>query len=193
MAIRAVIFDCFEVLVLSGPATLRADFPAVADELRDLFVRGDYGFINREEYLAEIERLTGLSEAEYLEKYWNNKQRNEPAFALADELRAQGFLVGMLSNISERAMNSYVPEAERTQRFDATILSSEVHLQKPDPAIFALMAERLDVAPDECIMVDDILENVDGAERAGMHGVVFADTASAREHIMHIIAEQGSA
>lgn len=193
MAIRAIIFDCFEVLVQSAPASLRADFPQVADELRDVFVRGDYGFITREEYIAEIMRLTGLSEADYLARYWNNKLRNEPAFQLVDELRSQGFRVAMLSNISRRAMDTYVTAEEREQRFDAVVLSSEVQLQKPDPAIFTLMAERLDVQPGECIMVDDILENIDGAERAGMHGVVYADVSSAREHIMRIVAEQGGA
>jgi putative hydrolase of the HAD superfamily/hydrolase len=44
---------------------------------------------------------------------------------------------------------------------------------KPNPEIFELMAERLGVQPNECLMIDDIAANIAGAEAVGMEGVIF--------------------
>ena len=48
-------------------------------------------------------------------------------------------------------------------------------MAKPDPAIYRLAAERLGVKPEECVFVDDLLENVEAAESIGMKGIVFKD------------------
>ena len=56
--------------------------------------------------------------------------------------------------------------------FDAIVRSDEVGLRKPDPAIYLLTAERLEVRPAECVFVDDLLQNVEGARGVGMHAFV---------------------
>jgi len=56
--------------------------------------------------------------------------------------------------------------------FDAIVRSDEVGLRKPDPAIYLLAAERLQVRPAECVFVDDLLQNVEGARAVGMHAFV---------------------
>ena len=52
------------------------------------------------------------------------------------------------------------------------MISAEVHLHKPQPEIYRLAAERLEVAPKECIFVDDLRENCEGAEAVGMTAVL---------------------
>jgi putative hydrolase of the HAD superfamily len=56
--------------------------------------------------------------------------------------------------------------------FDAVVISAEVGLRKPDPEIYLLAAERIGVPPAECVFVDDLLHNVDGARAVGMEGIV---------------------
>ena len=51
------------------------------------------------------------------------------------------------------------------------MISAEVHLHKPQPEIYRLAAERLEVAPEECVFVDDLRENCEGAEAVGMTAV----------------------
>lgn len=46
--------------------------------------------------------------------------------------------------------------------------SGALKLAKPDPAVFAAMAARLGVAPEEGFFVDDLAENIGGAREAGM-------------------------
>jgi len=59
--------------------------------------------------------------------------------------------------------------------FDVYVNSACVGLRKPDPAIFYLTLERLDVAPHQAILVDDSLRNVDAARELGIHTVQFVD------------------
>jgi putative hydrolase of the HAD superfamily len=55
--------------------------------------------------------------------------------------------------------------------FDAVVISGEVGLRKPEPAIYRLAAKRLGARPQECVFVDDLAHNVHGAVAAGMVGV----------------------
>jgi epoxide hydrolase-like predicted phosphatase len=56
--------------------------------------------------------------------------------------------------------------------FDAVVISGEVGLNKPEPEIFRLGAERLGVPPEECVFVDDLRENCEGAEAVGMTAIL---------------------
>jgi len=57
--------------------------------------------------------------------------------------------------------------------FDVTIVSGQVGMMKPDPAIYGLALERLGVAPHQAVFVDDMPENVEGAKTVGMHAIRF--------------------
>ena len=61
--------------------------------------------------------------------------------------------------------------------FDATVISGDVGLHKPEPEIYELGAERIGVPPAACIFVDDLRENVAGAEAVGMTAVLHRDPA----------------
>ncbi|WP_340691714.1 HAD-IA family hydrolase [Hyphomonas sp.] len=52
--------------------------------------------------------------------------------------------------------------------FDHVIESSKLGIRKPDPRIYALMCEALDVAPEECVYLDDLGINLLPARQMGM-------------------------
>src|SRR3990170_57435 len=60
--------------------------------------------------------------------------------------------------------------------FDQIVISAEEGLLKPDPRIYHLALDRLDVAPQQAVFVDDFAENVAGAQEAGMRAIQFRDT-----------------
>jgi putative hydrolase of the HAD superfamily len=62
-------------------------------------------------------------------------------------------------------------------RVDHVILSGDVGVRKPSRRIYQLAAERAGVAPEACVMVDDLPHNLVGAERVGMTGVHHTDAA----------------
>jgi HAD superfamily hydrolase (TIGR01509 family) len=57
------------------------------------------------------------------------------------------------------------------------VYSHEVGLGRPDPAVYALTAARLGVAPGEIVFLDDVAANVEAARAAGWHAVPHEETA----------------
>jgi putative hydrolase of the HAD superfamily len=85
--------------------------------------------------------------------------------------RSTGVRTGLLSN-------SWGLDYERDgwdTLFDAVVISGEVGLRKPDPAIYALAAQRLGLSPEQIVFVDDLRPNVRAAAAAGMVGVQHVD------------------
>jgi putative hydrolase of the HAD superfamily len=96
----------------------------------------------------------------------------QPDEAMVDALRrarAQGVRTGLISNSmgAGRYDRSTFPEL-----FDGVVISGDVGMHKPQPEIFVLGAERAGVAPEECVFVDDLRENCEGAEAVGMTSVL---------------------
>jgi epoxide hydrolase-like predicted phosphatase len=104
----------------------------------------------------------------------------EPDAAMIDGLRAirrDGVPMGLLSN-SVGAASIYDREL-MAELFDAVVISSEVGLRKPDPAIYELAAERLGLPPSACVYLDDIGGNLKPARALGMATVLHRGDAAA--------------
>jgi putative hydrolase of the HAD superfamily len=83
--------------------------------------------------------------------------------------RAQGVRTGLISNSmgAGRYDRSTFPEL-----FDGVVISGDEGMHKPEPAIYKLGCERVGLPPDDCVFVDDLRENCDGAEAVGMTAVL---------------------
>ncbi|MEV4728403.1 HAD-IA family hydrolase [Saccharopolyspora sp. NPDC049426] len=91
---------------------------------------------------------------------------DEPGMAaVARAVRGAGVRTAVVSN-ADRLADPALPDA-----FDAVVLSGVVGFAKPDAEIYRLAARRLGLEPGECVFVDDLRRNVDGAVTAGMVGV----------------------
>ncbi len=88
--------------------------------------------------------------------------------------RAAGIRTGLLSN----SWGLDYPREGWDELFDVVVISGEVGLRKPDPAIYLLAADRLRLRPAEVAFVDDLAPNVRGAVAAGMVGVQHTDVAA---------------
>ncbi|MEU5577097.1 HAD family phosphatase [Streptomyces huasconensis] len=64
--------------------------------------------------------------------------------------------------------------------FDAVVSSADLGVTKPDRRIYEVAAERAGVAPDRCLFVDDLEENVTAAEALGMTGLLYREPADLR-------------
>jgi epoxide hydrolase-like predicted phosphatase len=81
--------------------------------------------------------------------------------------REAGVPTGLISNSWGLGIYDRAP----MDIFDATVISGDVGLHKPQPEIYLLACERLRTEPRRCVFVDDLAENVAGAEAVGMTGV----------------------
>jgi epoxide hydrolase-like predicted phosphatase len=106
--------------------------------------------------------------------------RPEPAMlALARHLREQGLAVGVLSNSWG---NSY-PRQLLDSLFDPVVISGEVGLRKPLPAIYELTCQRLGLPASQVLFVDDAEPNVAGARAVGLPAIRHTDPVTTRAAI----------
>ena len=87
-------------------------------------------------------------------------------------VRSAGIRTGLISNTW-----GVRPPEDTDGLFDDIVLSGLVGMRKPEPGIYRLAAERLGVGVAECVFVDDLPVNVDGARAVGMTGVLYRDPA----------------
>jgi 2-haloacid dehalogenase len=100
---------------------------------------------------------------------------------LVVDLDAAGVPLYAITNFSHEFWPPFrAREAALFDRFRDIVVSGEVKLIKPDPAIYALALERFGFAPGEALFVDDRQDNVEAGERAGFVGHRFTDAATLR-------------
>lgn len=169
--IRGIIFDCFGVLYGGSLSLLESLAPeGRRDEVTDVNSQKDYGFISYEEYLEQVGEIIGKTPQE-IEAIMRMKHvRNSELVDFIASLRGT-CKVAMLSNIGDTMIEQLFPANELDRLFDVVVLSHNEGVAKPNPIIFELTAERLGLKPEECVMIDDIPSNCEGAQIAGMQSI----------------------
>ncbi|MCH8930255.1 MAG: HAD-IA family hydrolase, partial [Proteobacteria bacterium] len=79
----------------------------------------------------------------------------------------QIYRIAMLSNAPSDARNSIIEKWHMDDAFDLIIISADVGLMKPDPAIYELTLEQLGFEPHETAFIDDFSENIKAARQLG--------------------------
>lgn len=102
---------------------------------------------------------------------------------LVEALDAARVPLFAITNFSAEFWPRFRATAPVFDRFRDILVSGEVGLVKPDPAIYALAIERFGVVAADCVFIDDRAENVAGAVAAGMTGIVFTDAADTRARL----------
>lgn len=81
--------------------------------------------------------------------------------------------------------------AEIMTNFDHVIESSKLGIRKPDPRIYALMCEALDVDPARCIYLDDLGINLKPARAMGMHTIKVLNEAQLLQDLREATGFEG--
>lgn len=103
--------------------------------------------------------------------------------ALMHSLKNQGHRLLGLSNWSAKVFSVMQKFPEPFSLLDGSLISHEVHLLKPDPAIYRTFCQRFGVSPADCLFIDDKPQNIEGARQAGMQGIVFTSTQQLRRDL----------
>ncbi len=185
--IKAIIIDCFGVLYIDAKASLFEIFPEHEGELRDLRRQADYGYISREDFLESVAQLTHTDKNEIRRHILDEHVLNRRLIEYLTKELKPSYKVGLLSNIGRGWIENFFTRNQLHDFFDAVVLSGDEGVAKPHPQIYELMAERLDVEMHECVMIDDLPENIAGADAAGMKGIVYGTVHDTKQELTKLL------
>ncbi len=198
MAIRAVVFDFGGVLIRTEDYRGREKWearlglpPRGAEKLvfaSEVSVQAQLGQADEAAVWRHVADTLGLGPAEleqFRADFWSGERLDEDLLRFLGDLRPR-YRTAILSNAWPNARRLF-------ERFgldrvtNLMVISAEEGVAKPDPRIYQILLERLAVAPEEVVFVDDMPENVAAARTLGMHGVHFRTpeqaVAAVREHL----------
>jgi epoxide hydrolase-like predicted phosphatase len=135
-----------------------------------LLRRLERGELSAEEFSRQFAPLLGVSPDNLVERLFGGIGPDDAMLGAVRRSRAAGIKTGLISNSWGDGL-AYDP-ALLDELFDAVVISGDVGMHKPEPEIFHLGAERIGVAPEDCVFVDDLRENCAGAEAVGMKAIL---------------------
>lgn len=176
--IKAVIFDCFGVLTTDGWKQIREEYfsqdEAKMQHSRDIDRAVNAGMMYYDDFITEICRMTGLSDPEVRSRMGSSAPNRLLFDFIRDSLK-DTYKIGMLSNAAANWLDELF-EPWQVALFDETVLSYEAGTTKPDPAIYTMMTNKLSVAPEECIFIDDSEWYCTAADELGFTSIHHQDT-----------------
>jgi putative hydrolase of the HAD superfamily len=177
-------FEQFAEL-LGAPRGLILELLSHDTAARELLVEHECGRIDAEAFdrgfadrlqahgvVAQPERLSARMQA--------GLRRDDDTVRLIEELRAGGVPIALVSNAFGRDCYAGF---DLDALADVVVISSEVGVRKPSRRIYAIACQRLGVDPLQAVMVDDLRQNLDGAARLGIAGVLHANAADTRTQL----------
>lgn len=201
MSIKAVFFDL-------GGVILRTEYQAPRQHLAESFgmdyddidkvvfgggpngsaARASVGEITEEEHWRNVMKILKLPDSEY--------ERVRDEFFAGDviDLEIVDFLrsikpkykVGLISN-AWSGLRDYIVREKFDDAFHHMVISAEVGVAKPDPKIYQIALEQLQVRANEAVFVDDVYENIEACEKTGMKGIHFKSPESALQQLKQMI------
>ena len=127
------------------------------------------GELADEDFEERFGRLVGVADHQGLiARMFADLRPEESMIETVRQARAAGVRTGLITNSWGMGIYDRAP----TDLFDAQVISGEVGLHKPQPEIYHLACERLEVEPGDAVFVDDLRENCEGAEAVGMTAIL---------------------
>ena len=112
----------------------------------------------------------------------------EEVFALLRRLHERGIRTSLLSNTEVPAMQFFLELGY--DGFDALTFSCAEGVFKPQKQIYERAARKLRTAPGQCVLIDDRLDFVEGARKAGMKGIVYENLLQTEQELARLSPER---
>lgn len=179
MVIKAIIFDCFGVLVGKGfnyNYSLAGGDPIADREFIDnILGQANLGLINDQDFRNAMADRLGISLGAWRAAVIKSDLADELLLDyIKDELRPK-YKTAILSNANKGVIERKIGQERLSTCFDQVIVSADVGLVKPNPEIYYLTLRRLGVRAEECIFVDDRQIFLDVAAALGMQPILYRD------------------
>ena len=201
MSIKAVFFDL-------GGVILRTEYQAPRQHLAESFgmdyeeierivfgfgtnvsaAQATVGQITEDEHWANVMRM--------LKHPYHDYERVRDEFFAGDVIDLEivkflrsikpKYMTGLISN-AWSGLRNYIVRERFDDAFHKMIISAEVGVAKPNPKIYQIALEQLQVKAEEAVFVDDVITNIKACERLGMKGIHFKDSRLAIQQLKKML------
>jgi putative hydrolase of the HAD superfamily len=169
--VKGIIFDMVGPLLQKKPGYVFDEVIETAEKMRSLFPN-DKEFVQA---LGKNEITKGYSKEEIAEKIVSKYQKIPGIWSeLLPKLKGS-YSLGVINNGTAITIPYFKKENNFDEFFSIFINSSEVGIEKPDSRIYLMALGQMRLKPEETIFIDDTEENVFGAEKIGMRGILFTN------------------
>jgi epoxide hydrolase-like predicted phosphatase len=182
------LFDSFGAFCTAeglAPETLGQRFREDATA-RELLIGLETGQIEEEEFEPGLAKVLGVPSQNLIDRLFAGSGPEETMLDAVLAARAAGVRTGLISN--SWGTRRY-DRAELARLFDGVVISGEEGMRKPTPAMYSLGAERIGLAPERCVYVDDLPFNLPPAVDLGMatvHHVEPEQTVAELERLLGV-------
>lgn len=189
--IKAIIFDFFGVIVGDGfEATYRS---AGGDPVKDkLFVQQlldevNRGNISTDDFRRRICEQLNITTEAYAQAITKAELVNHELLNYIKNLRRH-YKTAILSNVNKGGIEKRIKREVLNEYFDDILVSGEVGYIKPEPEIYKLAAQRLEVDVADCVFIDDREPYVRAAIDVGMAAIYYKNFVEMRAELEKILA-----
>lgn len=133
--------------------------------------------VTAEEIAPLVDELNGWDA-----RMWTTQ--NLEMLAWQAELKRRGILTAILSNMGDSVHENMKREFDWLPRFDVLAWSYQLHMAKPDPAIYLHVLEKLGTRPEETLFLDDRLINIEAARKLGIQAIQIFSVERLREDLI---------
>jgi epoxide hydrolase-like predicted phosphatase len=183
--IRAVISDLGKVVLWFDNSVFYRKMTAwsllSADEIRELVHKSlefvelfDLGRLTPREFYERVIAKLGAKVGydDFMAAYVDVFSINQPVLEIMKRLRGKYRLV-LVSNVDVVRYGFIKKKFPELMVFDDYVLSYELGVMKPDPEIYRIALEKARALPAESVFIDDMMENIEGAEALGIRSVLY--------------------
>ncbi|MFH4968787.1 HAD family phosphatase [Gaetbulibacter sp. M240] len=180
--IKALIFDFGNVFLnldIEGAMSKTLETLKVKDLSNDMLLTNNQyetGAISTETFIEFYQnKFPNISETTWI-PLWNSMLKDFPRYRLdflKDLRRSNKFKLILFSNTNDIHIkwvkkNVLFYETFKSN-FDSFYLSHEVRRRKPDTSTYQFILTENDLNPENCLFIDDNLDNIKGAAQLGIH------------------------
>lgn len=132
----------------------------------------DLGEITLKEMADNVNKRTNNIHKEEVTNFCldfkNKLTYNGDIINLVKDLKNKGYKLYILSNTSDEVFKLFYDELDKL--FDGMVLSYKIHEIKPNKAIYEYLLDKYDLIANECLFLDDRLDNMNTANELGING-----------------------
>jgi HAD superfamily hydrolase (TIGR01549 family) len=181
--IKAIIFDCFGVVKQDG---LKNGGDTEKDRvfIIETVNKANKGLIPST--VPIFAKRLGVSDGEWWEVIQEYNAVDMELLEYVRELK-RSYRTAMLSNISSGGLVKIFPGGFLQPYFELTIGSGDIGFAKPEARAYELVAEKLGVRLDECVMIDDRPDYCEGATAVGMQAIEYKNLSQLKQNLSKIL------